>query len=86
MEILHGDTLTLSVDRPGVESEICLWNGRLSIFVYETKPYKTYDGWMDCGTETYTMLFKDTFHFIKWGDEPLSVNKILNNCEVIEDE
>lgn len=41
---------------------------------------------MECGTETYTMLFKDTFHFIKWGDEPLSVNKILNNCEVIEDE
>lgn len=32
------------------------------------------------------MLFKDTFNFIKWGDEPLSVNKILDNCEVAEDE
>lgn len=61
-------------------------DGDGDIFVYETKPCKTYDGWMDRGTETYTMLFKDTFHFIKWGDEPLSVNKILNNCEVIEDE
>ena len=43
MEILHGDTLTLSVDRPGVESEICLWNGRLSIFVYETNRLSVYD-------------------------------------------
>ena len=56
------------------------------IFAYEVKPKKTYDSWMDCGTDTYIMLFKDTFDFIKWDDEPLSVNKILNNCEVVEDE
>lgn len=55
------------------------------IFVYEIKPHKTYDSWIDRGTETCIMLFKDTFCFIKWGDEPLLVNKILNSCEVIED-
>ena len=32
------------------------------------------------------MLFKDIFDFIKWDDETLSVDKILNNCEVVEDE
>ena len=59
---------------------------KVTQYYYEVKPKKTYDSWMDCGTDTYIMLFKDTFDFIKWDDEPLSVNKILNNCEVVEDE
>lgn len=43
MEILHGDTLTLSIEKQGIESEICMWNDRLAVFTYERTILTVYD-------------------------------------------
>ena len=58
-------------------------NNRL--YGFEKRPEKRNSTWGSCGD--YVGMFKSTFNFVKWEDEePYSIDEILNNCEVIENE
>lgn len=49
------------------------------------KPEKYNTTWASSGA--YIDMFKSMFKFVKWEDEePYNIDKILRNCEVIEDE
>ena len=58
-------------------------DGRL--FLYETKPWRGELVWKY--TDSGIRIFKELFNFVKWEDEePYSVDEILANCEVTQDE
>ena len=49
------------------------------------KPEKYNTTWASSGA--YIGMFKSMFKFVQWkNEEPYSINSILSNCEVIEDE
>ena len=49
------------------------------------KPKKYNITWASSGA--YIVMFKSMFNFVRWQDEePYSIDEILSNCEVIEDE
>lgn len=49
------------------------------------KPEKFNSTWFS--SCDYVGMFKSTFSFVKWEDEePYNIDKILSNCEVIQDE
>lgn len=55
------------------------------LFLYETKPWRGELVWKY--TDSGIRIFKELFNFVKWEDEePYSVDEILANCEVMEDE
>ncbi|MGZ0081862.1 hypothetical protein ACP5WA_05375 [Thomasclavelia ramosa] len=55
------------------------------LFLYETKPWRGELVWKY--TDSGIRIFKELFNFVKWEDEePYSVDEILANCEVIENE
>lgn len=56
------------------------------LYVYKDRPSKNEDAW--CGLYGITRIEKyDFFKFIEWTDEePMSIEEILNNCEVLEDD
>lgn len=59
------------------------------LYLFENEPVKNVDEWINEVTGRYYnfSIFNDLFQFIKWEDEePTSIEKILNNCEVIEDD
>ena len=55
--------------------------------LYKYKPKKEEDYWYDTHDSDYSIIiFKELFPFIKWEDEePVLIQDILDNCEVIED-
>lgn len=57
-----------------------------ALFIYKDKPVKTTYYW-DCSDVNDFKYFNDLFPFIKWEDEePKSIKKLLNNCEVVDNE
>ncbi|WP_295291716.1 hypothetical protein [uncultured Catenibacterium sp.] len=60
-----------------------------ALFVYDDKPCKTKYYWNSSNTSDARDFeyFNDLFQFIKWEDsEPTSINGVLENCEVVEDD
>ena len=56
-----------------------------NLYLYSNKPWKGELVWncIDGNTPVFAKLFK----FVKWEDEePYNIDKILSNCEVVEDE
>lgn len=50
-------------------------------------PKKNGGIWYNCETYIDFEMIDDLFQFVKWEDEePTSVKKLLNNCEVIDNE
>lgn len=58
------------------------------LFRYPKKPTKNiYGEWGKGGICSDLRMFNDLFQFVKWEDEePKSIKKILNNCEVSDGE
>lgn len=58
------------------------------LFVYKEKPSKKYDCWASLyGHHMLDNDFYNLFKFVKWEDkEPTSIEYVLKNCEVVEDE
>ena len=57
------------------------------LYIYKSNPKKEVDGWqslsMSCGLNPFNGLFE----FVAWEDlEPTSIQEVLNNCEVIDDD
>lgn len=59
-----------------------------TLFRYPEKPTKNiYDEWGKGGICSDLRMFNDLFQFVKWEDlEPTSIQEVLSNCEVIEDD
>lgn len=58
-----------------------------TIYIYQRKPNKGSDAWEIISGMRNFDLFINLFPFIKWEDaEPTSIEDVLNNCEVVEDE
>lgn len=61
-----------------------------NIYVYKNKPEKHVDYWSTPikGKTSAMLMFCDClFKFIQWEDkEPTSIQEVLNNCEVVEDD
>lgn len=59
------------------------------LFIHETKPIKP-DGsidWCTTGKSYVLCAFNDLFQFVKFEDkDPTSVEEVLNNCEVVDDD
>lgn len=57
-----------------------------NIYIYKRKPKKGIGAW-DSSTGMLNLnVFINLFPFIKWEDEePISIEDVLNNCEVVED-
>ena len=57
-----------------------------ALYTYRYKPSKNDDVWsIEYGYARRQKGFDDLFHFISWVDkEPMSIEELLNNCEVIE--
>lgn len=57
-----------------------------ALFIYKDKPVKTTYYW-NCSDVNDFKYFNDLFPFIKWEDEePTLIEKLLNNCEVVDNE
>ena len=59
------------------------------LFIHETKPIKPDSSidWCTTGKSYILCAFNDLFQFVKFEDkDPTSVEEVLNNCEVIEDD
>lgn len=60
------------------------------MFLFETKPYKIDDIWLcdNNGEQCIDFkLFNHLFKFVKWEDtEPYSIEYILKNCEIKEED
>lgn len=55
-------------------------------YFYKDKPFKSFDEWLD-NRNTFCGILDSLFNFVKWEDEePYSIDSILSNCEVIENE
>ena len=56
------------------------------LYVYKDKPSKNEDVWGTlCSHGSIEKDFYDFFKFISWADkEPMNIEELLNNCEVIE--
>lgn len=57
------------------------------LYIYKSNPKKEVDGWqslsMSCGLGPFNGLFE----FVTWKDsEPTSIQEVLDNCEVINDD
>ncbi|WP_444215082.1 hypothetical protein [Catenibacterium sp.] len=58
-----------------------------TIYIYTRKPKKGSDAWEIISGMRNFNLFINLFPFIEWKDEePKSIKKILNNCEVSDGE
>ena len=56
-----------------------------TLFLYAGKPFKCENVWSYLGN--VLIVFIELFEFVKWEDEePYSIDEILSNCEVMQDE
>lgn len=63
-------------------------DGNGNIFLYDVEPEKSKSApwWTGRGMCSMNM-FNKLFKFVQWGDsEPTSINNVLNNCEVVNDD
>lgn len=57
------------------------------IYAYKSKPKKEADSWGSLSLNNELGLFNNLFQFVKWEDsEPTSIEDVLKNCEVIDDD
>ena len=62
----------------------CDVNGH--IYFYKDKPFKSLDEWIVASNDCRGIL-DSLLNFVKWQDEePYSIDNILANCEVMQDE
>lgn len=63
-------------------------DGNGNIFLYDEEPQKSESAPWWTGRGMYHMkMFNKLFQFVQWEDsEPTSINNVLNNCEVIDDD
>lgn len=63
-------------------------DGNGNIFLYDVEPEKSKSApWWTGRGMCYMGMFNKLFQFIQWGDsEPTSIEDVLGNCEVIEDD
>ena len=55
------------------------------LYGFSKQPKKRNITWDSC--DDYECMFESMFKFVKWEDEePYSIDKILSNCEVMQDE
>lgn len=55
------------------------------VFLYRNIPWKDELSWDYSGK--FIMAFAELFKFVQWEDEkPYSIDELLNNCEVMQDE
>ena len=58
-----------------------------NIYIYKRKPKKGSGAWDISSGMQNLNIFVNLFPFIKWEDsEPTSIQEVLKNCEVIEDD
>ena len=58
-----------------------------TIYIYKRKPKKESDAWEIISGMQNLNLFINLFPFIEWEDsEPTSIEDVLKNCEVIDDD
>lgn len=59
-----------------------------ALYIYRDKPSKNEDVWGTLyGHARLMKYFDDLFCFVKWEDaEPTSIDELLKNCEVVDDE
>ena len=58
-----------------------------TLVIYNIAPHKTDTLWCTASAKWGKVNFNNLFKFVKWEDEePYSIDKILSNCEVIENE
>ena len=59
-----------------------------ALYTYRYKPSKNEDVWsIEYEYARRQKGFDDLFHFISWADkEPMNIEELLNNCEVIEND
>ena len=56
-----------------------------NLYLYSNKPWKDEIYWYY--EDRITLVFVGLFKFVKWEDEkPYSIDELLNNCEVMQDE
>ena len=78
LKYLSDNTVHMYIVRDG-NGDICLYDA-------EPKKSKNGDWWVGCGVHGMGM-FRKLFQFIQWGDsEPTSIEYVLKNCEVIDDD
>ena len=71
--------------RPNLRCEECLKVSFIDLLEEYKKPEKLNSTWFS--SCDYVGMFKSTFSFVKWEDEePCSIDEILANCEVMQDE
>lgn len=62
--------------------------GVYNLYIFKDEPFEDSGVWCsgrDSGNEFY--VFNNLFAFVKWEDsKPTSINNVLNNCEVVEDD
>lgn len=57
------------------------------LYIYKSKPKKEADSWESLSLNNELGLFNKLFQFVHWEDsEPTSIEDVLGNCEVIENE
>lgn len=57
------------------------------IYAYKSNPKKEADSWESLSLNNELGLFNNLFQFVQWEDsEPTSIEDVLGNCEVIEDD
>lgn len=57
------------------------------IYIYKSNPKKEADGWKSLSLGRELGPFNNLFQFVQWEDsEPASIEDVLGNCEVIEDD
>lgn len=57
------------------------------ICIYKSNPKKEADGWKSLSLGRELGPFNTLFQFVQWEDtEPTSIQEVLSNCEVIEDD
>ena len=63
-------------------------DGNGNIFLYDEEPQKSESApWWTARGMCHTSMFNKLFQFVQWEDsEPTSIEDVLKNCEVIEDE
>ena len=60
----------------------------LTLYIYKDKPAKNEDVWATgYGHARAERDFDDLFHFVEWADkEPMNIEKLLNECEVVDND
>lgn len=57
------------------------------IYIYKSNPKKEADGWKSLSLGRELGPFNNLFQFVHWEDsEPTSIQEVLDNCEVVENE